>query len=141
MTRKPGPRKTEREANRVDDHHRMPPRIQLGRRGEEAAAAHLRGLGFSILARNLRTAIGEVDLLVRKRGLLVAVEVKTRVGHFAPEITVRPAQVRRLERTLSRLAPLQRRRPRLLRVDVVAVQATAADTMMVVHFPGTAFQP
>ena len=99
----------------------------------------MRRQGFRILAQNLRTRTGEIDLLVRKRGLLVAVEVKTRSHHAAPEWTVDPRQLARLERTLSHLAPLQRRRPRLLRVDVVAVRPTDADTMEVRHFPGTGF--
>jgi putative endonuclease len=131
----------EREARRVDEVEPRRSREELGRHGEALAAAFLRRRGFRILARNLRTATGEVDILARQGDVLVAVEVKTRRDHFAPELTVRPAQLARLERTLSRLAPLQRRRPGLLRVDVVAVRATPADTPDVRHFEGTPFPP
>jgi putative endonuclease len=53
-------------------------RRALGRDGEELAAAHLRGLGFVVLACNVRTARGEIDLVARHGALLVFAEVKTR---------------------------------------------------------------
>jgi putative endonuclease len=51
---------------------------ELGRRGEAAAARHLEGLGWRIVARSFRTRRGEVDLVARDRDVLVFVEVKTR---------------------------------------------------------------
>ena len=130
------PRRTDLDRDGTDH-----ARLDLGRAGESAAATHLRGLGFTILAKNLRTRTGEVDLLARKGRLLVAVEVKTRTGHLAPELTVTETQLARLQRTLIRLAPGLRPRPRLLRVDVVAVRPLPADTMEVRHFPGAGFEP
>ncbi|HWF31435.1 MAG TPA: YraN family protein [Solirubrobacteraceae bacterium] len=53
-------------------------RHTLGRSGEELAADHLRGLGFAVLARNVRTARGEIDMIARRGPLLVFAEVKTR---------------------------------------------------------------
>ncbi len=53
-------------------------RRRLGRSGEELAARHLRGLGFVVLARNVRTARGEIDVIARRGSLLVFAEVKTR---------------------------------------------------------------
>jgi putative endonuclease len=53
-------------------------RQALGRAGEELAARHLRGLGFVVLARNVRTVRGEIDVIARRGSLLVFVEVKTR---------------------------------------------------------------
>ena len=50
----------------------------LGRLGEELAAAHFVRLGFSILARNVRTRHGEIDLIVYDGHTLVFVEVKSR---------------------------------------------------------------
>jgi len=55
-------------------------RLCLGRTGEELAARHLVDHGFTILARNYRTPVGELDLIVRDRQHLVFVEVKTRRG-------------------------------------------------------------
>ena len=51
--------------------------IELGRRGEDAAAAHYEALGFTV-TRNWRNRRGEIDLVCTKVGLAVFVEVKTR---------------------------------------------------------------
>ncbi len=54
---------------------------ELGRRGEELAAAHLESLGLVILSRNWRCKEGEIDI-VATDGLrqVVICEVKTRSG-------------------------------------------------------------
>jgi len=56
-------------------------RLQLGAWGEEQAALYLLKNGYRILERNLRTPVGEIDLICQKRKLLVFVEVKTRRSH------------------------------------------------------------
>jgi len=50
----------------------------LGRRGESRAAWYYRLRGYRIVARNVRMADGELDLIVRRWKTLVFVEVKTR---------------------------------------------------------------
>lgn len=71
-------------------------RLGLGRRGEALAAEHLERLGYEIVARNYRCAAGELDLITRKDGTWVFVEVRTRRGRSrgTPEasITVRKRQ-------------------------------------------------
>lgn len=52
----------------------------LGRRAEEAAAAHLEASGFSVLGRNVRVGRLEIDLIVRDGPVIVVVEVRTRGG-------------------------------------------------------------
>lgn len=49
-----------------------------GEKGERLAARHLRRRGYRILERNYQTRFGEIDLIARKGGVLVFVEVKTR---------------------------------------------------------------
>ena len=49
-----------------------------GRRGEEEAALFLHASGWDILARRLRNAAGEVDLVARKGRIVAFVEVKWR---------------------------------------------------------------
>jgi putative endonuclease len=53
---------------------------ELGRAGEEAALAVYESRGFHLVARNWRCPMGELDLVVHRRGLLVFCEVKTRGG-------------------------------------------------------------
>jgi len=115
---------------------RTSPASDTGRRGEAAAAEFLEDLGFRIVAQNLRTRHGEVDLLARRRRLYVAVEVKTRAWDPAPEQAVSAAQLDRLQRTLVALAPHLQPQPRQLRVDVVAVRWTKDAPPEVRHFPG-----
>jgi putative endonuclease len=52
------------QPERPSSHPRNPDaRRALGRLGEELAAAHLKRLSFSIVARNVRTRAGEIDLI------------------------------------------------------------------------------
>ncbi len=52
------------------------PRVELGRRGEDAAAALLESEGYRIVARNFRMKSGEIDLIAEKAGIICFVEVK-----------------------------------------------------------------
>jgi putative endonuclease len=53
-------------------------RLSLGRWGEDEATRHLRRQGMVIVARNLRTPLGEIDIIARQGRVLAFVEVKTR---------------------------------------------------------------
>ena len=55
-------------------------RKAIGKTGEEAAARYLEKKGCGILERNVRTAYGEIDLIVLNGESLVFVEVKTRTS-------------------------------------------------------------
>jgi putative endonuclease len=55
-----------------------PSHLDLGRAGESATAAHYRGAGYRVVARNWRCGLGEIDLILMKGGLLVFCEVKAR---------------------------------------------------------------
>ena len=74
-------------------------RTELGARGERAAARWYQLRGFTVAARNFRTRMGELDLVVEKGTLLVVVEVKTRSGQNgfgAPCEAVDPHKQQRL---------------------------------------------
>jgi putative endonuclease len=103
--------------------HPSDPAQRLGRRGERVAARALRRAGYRILARNVRTPRGEVDLLAEDGPVLALVEVKsTGAGRLlTPEHRLRQAQRRRLvdaSRWLSRRPGLS---GRVLRRDLVTV--------------------
>src|SRR5262245_20067913 len=52
-----------------------------GSDAEDRAAKWLRSLGYEILARNLRTRSGEIDVIARDGSTLVLVEVRYRNAH------------------------------------------------------------
>jgi len=52
----------------------------LGRWGEELAAAELTRRGWIVLARNYRLGHREIDLIARRGAVVAFVEVKTRAG-------------------------------------------------------------
>jgi putative endonuclease len=52
--------------------------FRLGISAESRAAAFLIAKGFRILARRWRSPVGEIDIIARRRRLLVFVEVKAR---------------------------------------------------------------
>jgi putative endonuclease len=68
----------------------------LGRRAENAAALWLRLKGYRILAKRARTPRGEIDLVVRKGPLVIAVEVKARGDFDAALEAVNPRQQARI---------------------------------------------
>jgi putative endonuclease len=65
-------------------------RQMLGSRGEQAVADFLSGQGYEILARNVRTPRGEIDLVVRSGEVIIFVEVRTRTSSkfTLPEETI-----------------------------------------------------
>jgi putative endonuclease len=75
------------------------PPHRLGRRGEDAAATFLKDRGWIILARNYRFGRREVDLVIRRGGVLAFVEVKTRAGEGfgAPEAAITRLKRREIE--------------------------------------------
>lgn len=76
-------------------------RAELGRTGEALAATYLERAGYTIVARNVRTREGEIDLIASRGNVLAFVEVKTRrsatYGSPAEAVTYRKtARIRRL---------------------------------------------
>jgi putative endonuclease len=50
----------------------------VGKYGEDLAARHFVAAGFTVLARNWRCPVGEIDIVARDGDVLVIAEVKTR---------------------------------------------------------------
>lgn len=70
----------------------------FGLRAERAAAWLLRAKGWRILARRLKTPLGEVDIVARRGRTVAFVEVKARPDLAAGMLALQPRQRERLQR-------------------------------------------
>ncbi|MET4782582.1 YraN family protein [Glaciihabitans sp. UYNi722] len=113
----------------------MAAKDELGRRGEDVAAAALTAAGYLILDRNWRCPQGEIDIVAVDGDETVFVEVKTRsslaFGHPLEAITARKlARLRRLAAAWCEAHPGNHDR---IRIDAVAIIAPAVGQPQVEH--------
>ena len=95
---------------------------RAGRWAERIAALLLSAKGYRILARGLRSPVGELDIVARRGGVLAVVEVKTRAEEADALLAVTPRQRRRIARAAEAFHARLAERARLtLRFDVVLV--------------------
>ena len=118
----------ERRPAKVPPPHPVPTAEQrrrraTGRIGEELAAEHLRRRGLVVVASNVRTAAGEIDLIATDGSTLAFVEVKTTRRATVPGTRTAAAQA--AAAALERLGPRQRRRLRGLALDWLRSQPHA----------------
>ncbi len=113
----------------------MHPKDALGAYGEDLAAAHLIEAGLTVLDRNWRCSIGELDIVAREGNVLVFCEVKTRrslaFGDPAEAVTWRKA--RKLRQLAGQWLTEHDEHARELRFDVLAVLATHGSLPSVRH--------
>ncbi|MEK7570169.1 MAG: YraN family protein [Patescibacteria group bacterium] len=74
---------------------------ERGKRGEDLAADFLRAKGYTIVARNVRSPFGEIDLVCKEQDSLVFVEVRYRASSAfgRPEETVVGHKLLRMQRS------------------------------------------
>jgi len=97
----------------------------VGRGGEEAASRRYRADGWREVARNWRPGRGhgggEIDLIMRRGGLVAFVEVKSRGAIEAAAGAVRPAQRRRLVAAALRFMEVEEALHLDMRFDLVCL--------------------
>jgi putative endonuclease len=103
----------------------------LGRKGEDAAANHLAGKGYKILERNVRTPVGELDLVAQAGEFLVFVEVKARRGrsHGLPEEAITPRKKKHLLESAQHYLQATGRTDQPWRIDVLAIEYSRAGAL------------
>lgn len=71
---------------------------ELGEKGEQLAVDYLLKHNYKIIARNYRFLKAEVDVIVQKENVLVAVEVKTRssIDFGNPQDFINPKKIKLL---------------------------------------------
>ena len=106
---------------------------RVGKWGEQRAAEYLGERGYDVAARNVRTPHGEIDLIARKHGLTIFIEVKTRLSESSdpPETAVTGRKQSHMMASAEYYA--QEHELDHWRIDVIAVQQIAGE-IEVRHF-------
>ena len=111
------------------------PRKLFAQAGESAAEEYLRRKGYRILARNLRSSLGELDLVAEDGQVLVFVEVKARrTNAFGGAIhAVHHRKQEKLIQLAAQYLARHHIKNRLCRFDVVLLQGLNAAAPQIEH--------
>ena len=99
-------------------------RERVWHHGEDAAWEAYRRRGYRLLARNWRCAIGELDIVLAREGVVVFCEVKARKSSRlgAPWEAVTPAKQRKIRTVAQAYLSSTGLRPSSCRFDVASVR-------------------
>lgn len=103
----------------------------LGKKGEDLAASYLTKHTYQIKERNFKARYGEIDIIAVKDGVLVFVEVKTRVGRAfgLPEEAVTPRKLREVVGTAQYYKLLHPELPDAMQIDVIGIELDVDETL------------
>lgn len=92
-----------------------------GRRAEALAALWLQLKGWRIVGRRIRTPVGEVDLVARRKGIVAFIEVKARATSRDADLALDDYRLRRVAAAAEALAPRFARAGEDIRVDAIFI--------------------
>ncbi len=97
---------------------------KIGRWGEDLASRFYENKGYAILARNVYTPYGEIDLIARKASELVFVEVKTRttMTFGFPEESISPVKMKHMIQSAEDYLQNHPEQEDSWRIDVLSIQ-------------------
>ena len=107
---------------------------KIGAWGESVAAKYLKERGYNLIARNVRTPYGEIDILAEKDGITVFVEVKARTTSTfgPPEVSV---TLRKQEHMIAAAEHYtQENEIDHWQIDVIAVEGKPNTNPKITHF-------
>ena len=111
-------------------------RDELGRRGEDEAARHLKRLGYRIVGRRERVLRGDIDIVALDGRTVVFVEVRAKsdTAHGHPAETVGAQKQKRIAELAAAYIRRHKLEDQSVRIDVVAVTFPAAGRPVVEHY-------
>jgi putative endonuclease len=113
----------------------LDPRKLFGQAGESAAEEFLRHKGYRIVARNLRSSVGELDLVAEDGQVLVFIEVKARRtdAYGGAIYAVHQRKQEKVIRLAAQYLARHHIKDRLCRFDVVLLQGSNAVAPQIEH--------
>lgn len=113
-------------------------RADIGTLGEEETLAQYRRRGYRLLARNWRSPLGELDLVLSRGDLVVFCEVKTRrgAGFGGPHEAVTWKKQRKLRQLAEAFLSNSGAKSVAVRFDVASVMAAGRGKPLVHLFEG-----
>ena len=118
-------------------------RKNLGDSSERVAALYLEQRGYRILARDVQTRLGQLDLVAEQEGEIVFVEVKARRGSAfgSPEEAITPRkQIKLAQLAEAFFAANRSLAARPWRIDVVAIHLDRGGKVQEIHLIQNAVQ-
>ncbi|MEE9500379.1 MAG: YraN family protein [Candidatus Omnitrophota bacterium] len=96
----------------------------VGKQGENIAARFLARKGYKIIGRNIKTFVGEVDIVARKKPFIVFVEVKTRKNESfgPPYLSITEKKKRKLVQCALCYLKMKGLTDVLWRIDVISIE-------------------
>jgi putative endonuclease len=113
----------------------LDPRRLFGQKGEAEAERYLRRKGYRIVARNLRSTLGELDLVAADGHVVVFIEVKARqTAEYGGAIhAVHRRKQQKLVRLASQFLAQRHWMERSCRFDVVLLEAAGSEVFNIEH--------
>jgi putative endonuclease len=123
-------------SQRPKNKHKDRRRIEAGRLGEEEAASFLITQGFSVVAKNWRCRLGEIDLIVKKPQEIRFIEVKFRKTHSFgyPEASVTRKKLSHLQAAAEIWLRQQPVIPSRYQFDVIAISLLEPQTPLQIEW-------
>lgn len=116
----------------------MDARREFGNRGEALAETFLKGKGYRVVGKQVKTPFGEIDLVALDGDEAVFVEVKTRRdARFGyPEEAVTPTKVKHMTQAAEHILRERTWERRPFRLDIVAILWDERKIPDIQHFVG-----
>ena len=119
---------------------------KFGNAGETIAAHYLNNKGYEVIGTNYLKPWGEIDIIAKKKDMLVFCEVKTRerkhVEHYLAEASVNRSKIRKLQKICETYL-LEKRYPihQKWQIDVISVAVDKENKKALVkHFENVVWE-
>lgn len=99
---------------------------EIGILGEEIAEKYLLRKEYRIIKKNFQCKLGEIDLIVEKKGVIIFVEVKTRttLDYGEPFESITLYKRKRIKRLAEYFLMNEKYQNKLVRFDVISIKLT-----------------